>query len=219
MKAEIIAVGSELLTPDRLDTNSLYLTRRLNQLGIAVSRKAVVGDERESLREAYREALGRAELVLSTGGLGPTLDDLTRDAVSDLLRRKLALNEGILRHIEARFRRLGRSMPENNKRQALVLEGAEVLENSVGTAPGLWIETEGHILVLLPGPPAELQAIFTQHVEPRLARLSGGLRLYSRELRIASLPESEVDQRAAPIYSGYADVQTTILASPGEIQI
>jgi len=219
MKAEIIAVGSELLTPDRLDTNSLYLTRRLNQLGIAVSRKAVVGDERESLREAYREALGRAELVLSTGGLGPTLDDLTRDAVSDLLRRKLALNEGILRHIEARFRRLGRSMPENNKRQALVLEGAEVLENSVGTAPGLWIETEGHILVLLPGPPAELQAIFTQHVEPRLARLSGGLRLFAREMRVAGLPESEVDQRAAPIYSVYTDVETTILAAPGEIQI
>ena len=219
MKAEIIAVGSELLTPDRLDTNSLFLTRRLNQLGIAVARKTIVGDEYERLRDVFREALGRAELVISTGGLGPTLDDLTREAVSDLLGRKLLLNEGVLRRIEGRFRRLGRTMSENNKRQALVPEGAEVLESPVGTAPGLWIEPDGRVLVLLPGPPPELQALFTQHVEPRLARLGSGLRLYSRELRIAGLPESEVDHRAAPIYSGYADVQTTILAAPGEIQI
>ena len=219
MQAEIIAVGSELLTPDRLDTNSLFLTRRLNQLGIAVARKTIVGDEPDRLRDVFREALSRAELVISTGGLGPTLDDLTREAVSDLLGRKLQLDEGVLRRIEGRFRRLGRTMSENNKRQALVPDGADVLENPVGTAPGLWIEPDGRVLVLLPGPPPELQAIFTQHVEPRLARLSSGLRLYSRELRIASLPESEVDQRAAPIYSGYADVQTTILAAPGEIQI
>jgi nicotinamide-nucleotide amidase len=219
MKAEIIAVGSELLTPDRLDTNSLYLTRRLNQLGISVARKTIVGDEPDRLREAFRDALGRAELVISTGGLGPTLDDLTREAVSDLLGRKLQMNEAVLRRIEGRFRRLGRTMAENNKRQALVPEGADVLENSVGTAPGLWLEPDGRVLALLPGPPAELQAIFSQHVEPRLARLSGGLRLYARELRIAGLPESEVDQRAAPVYSTNADVQTTILAAPGEIQI
>jgi nicotinamide-nucleotide amidase len=219
MKAEIIAVGSELLTPDRLDTNSLYLTRRLNQLGISVTRKTVVGDEPDRLRDAFRDALGRAELVISTGGLGPTLDDLTREAVSDLLGRKLQMNEGVLRRIEGRFRRLGRTMAENNKRQALVPEGAEILENSVGTAPGLWLEPDGRLLALLPGPPAELQAIFSQHVEPRLARLGGGRRLYARELRIAGLPESEVDQRAAPVYSAYADVETTILAAPGEIQI
>jgi len=219
MKAEIIAVGSELLTPDRLDTNSLFLTRRLNQLGIAVARKTIVGDEHDRLRDVFREALSRAELVISTGGLGPTLDDLTREAVSDLLGRKLQLNEGVLRRIEGRFRRLGRTMSENNKRQALVPEGADVLENPVGTAPGLWLEPDGRVLVLLPGPPLELQAIFTQHVEPRLARLGSGLRLYSREIRIAGLAESEVDQRAAPVYSGYADVQTTILAAPGEIQI
>jgi competence/damage-inducible protein CinA-like protein len=219
MKAEIIAVGSELLTPDRLDTNSLYLTRRLNQIGIAVARKTIVGDERERLRDACGDALSRADLVISTGGLGPTLDDLTRDAVSDLLRRRLLLNEELLRHIESRFRRLGRTMAENNKRQALVPEGATILENPVGTAPGLWMETEGRVLVLLPGPPAELQAIFTQHVEARLARLSGGLRLLSREMRVAGMPESEVDHRAAPIYSAYSGVETTILTAPGEIQI
>jgi len=219
MKAEIIAIGSELLTPDRLDTNSLFLTRRLNQLGIAVARKTIVGDELDRLRDAFREALARAELVISTGGLGPTLDDLTREAVSDLLGRKLQIDESVLQRIEGRFRRLGRTMAENNRRQALVPEGADVLENPAGTAPGLWLEPEGRVLVLLPGPPAELQALFTQRVEPRLARLGGGLRLCSRELRVAGLPESEVDQRAAPIYSAYADVQTTILAAPGEIQI
>jgi nicotinamide-nucleotide amidase len=219
MKAEIIAVGSELLTPDRLDTNSLYLTRSLNHLGVAISRKTIVGDEREALREAFRGALDRADLVISTGGLGPTLDDLTREAVSDLLGRKLHINEGVLRHIQARFRRLGRTMSENNKRQALVPEGATILENPAGTAPGLWLETEGRVLILLPGPPAELQAIFTQHVESRLARLSGGVRLHAREMRVAGMGESEVDQRAAPIYSTYTGVETTILAAPGEIQI
>jgi competence/damage-inducible protein CinA-like protein len=219
MNAEIIAVGSELLTPDRLDTNSLYLTRRLNQLGIAVSRKTIVGDEHERLRDAFRGALDRAALVISTGGLGPTLDDVTREAVADLLRRRLLLNEDVLRRIESRFRRLGRTMSENNKRQALVPEGASVLENPVGTAPGLWLETDGRLLVLLPGPPAELQAIFAQHVESRLARLSGGLRLFSREMRVAGIGESEVDHRAAPIYSAYAGVETTVLTAPGEIQI
>jgi nicotinamide-nucleotide amidase len=219
MKAEIIAVGSELLTPDRLDTNSLFLTRRLNQLGFPVTRKTVVGDEPGALRDVFRRALERAELVLSTGGLGPTLDDLTREAVSDLLGRKLQLNETVLRRIEARFRRLGRTMAENNKRQALVPQGALVLDNSAGTAPGLWLEAGGRVLILLPGPPPELKAIFTEHVEPRLSRLGGNLRLYSRELRVAGMPESEVDQRIAPIYSAYRDVETTILAAPAEIQI
>jgi nicotinamide-nucleotide amidase len=158
-------------------------------------------------------------LVISTGGLGPTLDDLTRDAVSDLLGRKLLIDDAVLRSVEDRFRRLGRAMPENNKRQALVPEGADVLANSVGTAPGLWLETDGRILVLLPGPPKELQAIFSQHVESRVARRSGGLRLFAREMRVAGMPESEVDHRAAPIYSKYGDVETTILAAPGEIQI
>jgi nicotinamide-nucleotide amidase len=136
-----------------------------------------------------------------------------------LLRRKLLLNDGVLRHIEARFRRFGRTMTENNKRQALVPEGATILENPAGTAPGLWLETDGRVLILLPGPPAELQVIFSQHVEPRLARLSGGLRLHSREMRVVGMGESAVDDRAAPVYSAYPGVETTILAAPGEIQI
>ena len=219
MKAEIIAVGSELLTPDRLDTNSLYITGRLNRMGIAVARKIVVADEHQQLCDAFRESLARADLVVATGGLGPTEDDLTREAISETLGRKLALNHDVLRVIEARFRRLGRPMAERNARQAMVPEGASVLENSRGTAPGLWIETDGRIVILLPGPPHELKGIFTEQVEQRLARLAGGVRLHSRELRTVGVPESDLDERIAPIYGRYGDVQTTILAGLGEIQI
>jgi nicotinamide-nucleotide amidase len=219
MPAEIIAVGSELLTPDRLDTNSLYLTQRLNHLGIAVTRKTIVGDQHDQVRNAFRQALDRVELVISTGGLGPTLDDLTREAVAELLSRKLVLNESVLRNIEGRFRRLGRTMPEVNRRQAMVPEGADLLENSRGTAPGLWLEAAGRVVVLLPGPPHELQTMFAERVEPRLERLAGATRLFYRELKTAGLTESEVEERVAPIYSQYSDVQTTILTAPGEIQI
>jgi nicotinamide-nucleotide amidase len=219
MQAEIIAVGSELLTPDRIDTNSLFLTQRLNHLGIAVARKTVVGDQHEHVRDAFRCALDRVELVVASGGLGPTLDDLTREAVAELLSRKLVLNTSVLQGIEARFRRLGRTMPEVNKRQAMVPEGADLLENSRGTAPGLWLESAGRFIVLLPGPPHELQAMFTDKVEPRLERLAGATRLFYREMRTAGLTESEVEQRTAPIYTQYGNVQTTILTAPGEIQL
>jgi len=219
MKAEIIAVGSELLTPTRLDTNSLYLTEQLNRLGIEVVRKVVVGDQRDQIRDAFGEALGRVEVVVSIGGLGPTEDDVTRDAVAELLGRKLQRNDAVLRGIEARFRRIGRQMPEVNARQAMVPEGAQVLENSRGTAPGLWMETDGHIVILLPGPPPELKAVFSEEVEPRLAKRSRGPRLFRRELRVAGMAESEVEQHIAPIYTRYTDAATTLLASPGEIQI
>jgi len=219
VKAEIIAIGSELLTPDRLDTNSLFLTEQLNRLGIEVVRKLVVGDQRSQIRDAFREALGRAELVVSIGGLGPTEDDLTREALAELLGRRLILNEAILLGIQARFRRFGRQMPEINQRQAMVPEGAIVLENTQGTAPGLWLETDGRIVILLPGPPQELKPMFTQEVEGRLAWRTSGVRLYKRELRVSGMAESDVEQRIAPIYTRYPDAQTTILASPGEVQI
>jgi len=219
MKAEIIAVGSELLTPDRVDTNSLFLTARLNQLGIEVTRKTVVGDDLAPLRNAFDDAAKRVELVIASGGLGPTEDDRTRDAVADLFGRKLAQDPAVVRMIEARFRKIGRPMAHVNMRQAMVPEGATVLENDRGTAPGLWLEENGRIVVLLPGPPHELKAMFTLQVEPRLTRLSTGVRLVARELRVAGMGESDVDQRIAPIYTRHADVQTTILTAPGEIQI
>jgi len=219
MKAEIIAVGSELLTPDRLDTNSLFLTERLNRLGIEVVRKLVVGDQRSQIRDAFREALGRVELVMSIGGLGPTEDDLTRETVAELLGRRLRRDDSILRGIQERFRRLGRQMPEVNARQAMVPEGAMVLENARGTAPGLWLEADGHIVILLPGPPVELQKMFAEQVEARLAQRAPGVRLVKRELRVTGTTESDVEQRIAPIYTRYTDARTTLLASPGEIQV
>src|SRR6202166_1388601 len=219
MKAEIIAVGSELLTPDRVDTNSLFLTAQLNRLGIEVTRKTVVGDDLAPLRNAFEEAAKRVDLVIASGGLGPTEDDRTRDAVADLLGRKLARDPAVMKMIEARFRKIGRVMSEVNARQAMVPEGAIVLENDRGTAPGLWLESHGRIVILLPGPPHELKAMFRAQVEQRLARFSTGVRLVARELRVAGMGESAVDQRIAPIYTRHAEVQTTILAAPGEIQI
>jgi nicotinamide-nucleotide amidase len=219
MKAEIIAVGSELLTPDRVDTNSLFVTARLNQLGIEVTRKTVVGDDLAPLRGAFEDAAKRVELIIASGGLGPTEDDRTRDAVADLLGRKLSQDPAVMRKIEERFQKVRRPMSTVNARQALVPEGATVLDNDRGTAPGLWIESSGRIFILLPGPPHELKAMFGMQVEPRLARLSTGVRLLGRELRVAGMGESDVDQRIAPIYTRHDDVQTTILTAPGEIQI
>jgi nicotinamide-nucleotide amidase len=219
MKAEIIAVGSELLTPDRMDTNSLFLTEELNKLGIEVVRKSIVGDNRDDLSAAIHEALERVELIIASGGLGPTEDDLTRETVADLLGRKLQLNKEILQYIEGRFRQLGREMPPVNVRQAMVPEGAEVLENPNGSAPGLWIEDGGCRIALLPGPPRELKPMFHEQVLPRLQRFASSVRMFHRELRVAGMGESALEQRIKPIYTRYADVNTTILAAPGEIQI
>jgi nicotinamide-nucleotide amidase len=219
MLAEIIAVGSELLTPYRLDTNSLYLTGELNKLGIRVIHKSVVGDSRDDIRATFRHALDRSELIVSCGGLGPTDDDRTRETVAELLGRDLHLNDDVLRGIQERFRRFARTMPEINTRQAMVPAGAVVLANPRGTAPGLWIEGEDHIIILLPGPPSELKGIFESEVRSRLARMGTDERLFSRDLRVTGLPESEVEQRVRPLYEEYADTETTILATPTGIQL
>lgn len=219
MNAEIIAIGSELLTPYRLDTNSLVLTAELNRVGIRVVHKAVVGDSIEDMRTSFRRALERADLVISCGGLGPTDDDKTREAVAEVLGRRLQRDEAILRRIQERFRRYGRAMPEINARQAMVPEGATVLPNPKGTAPGLWLETDGRIAVLLPGVPSELRALMEIEVRPRLERFNHRERLFTRDLRIVGLPESEVEQRVRPLYALYANTETTILASPTGIQL
>jgi nicotinamide-nucleotide amidase len=219
MKAEIIAVGSELLTPDRIDTNSLFLTEELNKLGIEVLRKTIVGDNRELLAEAFRDALNRVPVVIASGGLGPTEDDLTRETVADLLGRRLQRNDEVVRAIEARFRSFKRDMPAVNLRQAMVPEGAEVLENPRGTAPGLWLEDQGRMVALLPGPPRELKPLFLEQVLPRLQRRVSGVRMFHRELRVTGLGESHVEERIKSIYTRYKEVHTTILSTPGEIQI
>jgi len=219
MDAEIIAVGSELLTPLYQDTNSLFLTERLNSLGIEVRFKTVVGDRADDLATALREALSRSPLIILTGGLGPTEDDLTRGVVSGVLRRPLREVPEIRRQIQERLARFGRPMAENNLRQAMVPEGAVWLENNNGTAPGIWIEHDHKIVVLLPGPPGELEAMFDAACVPRLAQASMEQRIKTRVYKVVGLPESEVDKRAAAIYQSYANPTTTILAKPGGIEI
>jgi nicotinamide-nucleotide amidase len=219
MNAEIIAIGSELLTPYRLDTNSLFITNELNRVGVRVVHKAVVGDTPDEMLSSFRHALDRADVVVSCGGLGPTDDDRTRQTVSELLGRKLLRNEEVLQKLQERFRRFGRNMPEINARQALVIEGATVMPNPRGTAPGQWIEAKGHILILLPGVPSEMRALMEVEVKPRLAKLGIRQRRYARDLRIVGLFESEVEQRVSPLYEQYPDTDTTILATSGGIQL
>ena len=219
MDAEIIAVGSELLTPQHTDTNSLYLTEKLNRLGILVRFKTIVGDSKEDMAAVLRSGLARSRLIVLTGGLGPTGDDVTREAVSEVLERPLREVPEVRQRIRDRFAQLGRSMPENNLRQALVPEGADWLENRNGTAPGIWIEHQEKIVVLLPGPPRELEPMFEVACMPRLARLAPGARIKTRVYKVVGLPESEVDQRIAPIYRGVQNLATTILASLGSIEV
>jgi len=219
MNAEIIAVGSELLTPHRIDTNSLYLTEKLNSLGIEVRFKTVVGDDIERLSAVFRAALDRSELIILMGGLGPTEDDINRQVVADVLGRPLHEVPEVLERIAARYARTGRKMPSNNVRQALVPEGAEWLPNKNGTAPGIWIEQEKKITIMLPGPPRELEAMFDAECMPRLKGLVTGEQIRTRVIKIAGLPESEVDERIAPIYKPYTNPSTTILSTGGAIEV
>ena len=222
MNAEIIAIGSELLTPFKQDTNSLYLTRRLNELGIEVIWKTVVGDNRAHLTEAIRQALQRAELVFTMGGLGPTEDDLTRECVAEALGVELKRDNEIVTALYAWFASRRIKMPDNNKRQADVVAGAAVLKNEKGTAPGqFWQGTHdgaSRIVVMLPGPPFELEAMYEQQVHARLKAAAPAEFIATRELKIAMVGESVADTRAAAIYTQYKNVQTTILAGAGEVQ-
>ena len=224
MNAEIIAIGSELLTPFRQDTNSLYLTQKLNELGVEVGFKTVVGDRRAHLTSAIQAALARVDIVILMGGLGPTEDDLTRECAADALNRPLHRDAQLVEALRARFAARGWKMSENNAQQADVIEGAEVLPNARGSAPGqfLHLHDEGGeaIVILLPGPPHELKAMFEEQCLFRLRRLTPPRYIATRELKIAMIGESMADKRAAAIYKQRADVETTILAgTPGEVQL
>jgi len=219
MDAEIIAVGSEMLTPERVDTNSLYLTGQLNNLGIEVAAKCVIGDHRDRLAEAVARALSRSGIVILSGGLGPTEDDITREAVAQALDRKLVFHPEIAEALEQRFARIGRKMAEVNKRQALVIQGAAILANDRGTAPGQWVEESGGVAMLLPGPPHELKAMFERQCLPRLARIIPKQAIRTLVLRITGMPESDLDQLISPVYKKYDNPTTTILAARGDLQV
>jgi nicotinamide-nucleotide amidase len=217
--AEIIAVGSELLTPNRIDTNSLWLTDQLNGLGVEVRRKVVVGDDRELLSAVIRQSLKQVDIVILSGGLGPTEDDVTRDAVAEALGRPLVFRQDLLDALSERFQRLQRKMADNNRRQTFVVEGAEPLPNGRGTAAGQWIEDGGKVVMLLPGPPHELKAMFTGECLPRLQKKLPAQVIRTLFYRVAGMGESDLDQLISPVYKPYANPATTILAGAGDIQI
>jgi nicotinamide-nucleotide amidase len=219
LTAEIIAIGSELLASDRSDTNSLWLTEKLNRLGIEVKLKTVVGDDDARLEEAIKDATRRSKVVITTGGLGPTEDDITRKVTARALGRRLMLDESVLAEIRQRFESFGVTMPERNSRQAMVIEDSEVLPNPNGTAPGLFIDHNGTAIVLLPGPPREMRPMFENHVSQRLSSRSGSLKVVRRMMRVAGMGESAVDEKIAPVYTQYENPQTTILFNQSEIEI
>lgn len=225
LTAEIIAVGSEMLGTERLDTNSLYLSGRLASLGIELRLKTVVGDDRGDLAAVFRQAAARSDIIILTGGLGPTDDDLTREVVSDVLGLPLDLDEPIVDRIRARFAKRGLTMPEINVRQAQVPRGATVLANPHGTAPGLLIEREApkRLIVLLPGPPREMQPMFDALCDGHLKAFAGSHRIYRASLFVTGRTESHVEAAAQPIYSRWREgdrpIVTTILAAPGQIEL
>ncbi len=223
MNCDIIAVGSELLTPYRQDTNSLYLTAQLNRLGVRVSAKTIVGDRREHLVSGVRNALDRADIVVVTGGLGPTEDDLTRESVAEALGLRLRRNQEIVAALYARFAARRIQITDNNTKQGDVIEGAEPLANTAGTAPGQWLDTvvgeHRKLVILLPGPPSEMKPMWEAEVLPRLTAAIPRRFYATRTLKVAMMGESACDARIAPIYKQYADVETTILAHLGDIQL
>jgi nicotinamide-nucleotide amidase len=222
-RAAIVAVGSEMLTPLRIDTNSLHITEQLNSLGIDVVFKGVVGDDREGLAHLVTHALPRVDLLVLSGGLGPTDDDVTREVVADVLERSMREDPAITEHIRRRFESRGWKMPEINRRQAMVPEGADVLDNPNGTAPGLWIPHESRVVVLLPGPPRELKPMLAGLVNGRLRELCGANTLRRRLIRITGRGESHVDEMLQPLYAEWnraeIPIAATILAALGSIEL
>ncbi len=221
--AAIIAVGSELLTPEKVDTNSLFITQTLNDLGIAVAFKSIVGDDRAELTTHVAHALQRHRVLILTGGLGPTDDDLTREVVAARLGLAMHEDPELITVMERRFASRGWTMPAVNRRQAQVPEGATVLANPNGTAPGLWLTHDGAVIVLLPGPPREMKPMMAGEVRSRLLALAGDTRLHRRLVRVSGKGESAVEEVVQPIYSRWLvqdpRIETTILAGLGQVEL
>ncbi len=219
LSAEIIAVGSELLTPEKTDTNSLWLTGKLNEIGVEVKLKTIVGDDEARLEETIRDAVKRSDVVITTGGLGPTEDDVTRQVSGRAVGRELVYHDDLEADLRERFRRWGREMPEINKRQAYVIDGAVILPNPNGSAVGMMLELTDKLFVVLPGPPRELKPMFETFVLPKLKERAGEIYVKRRILRVSGMGESAVDELIAPIYKAYKNVQTSILFSKSEIEV
>lgn len=217
-RVEILAIGSELLTPHYQDTNSLFLTQQLNDCGFEVSFKTVVGDDWENLLLSINLALDRAGFILAVGGLGPTADDLTRQAFARVLGRKLTLNKEVMRRIRLRFEQRKVSMPRSAVKQAYLIAGAIPLPNRKGTAPGQWLEAGAKKIILLPGPPHELKPMFSESVRPRLEAERRGY-LARKALKTTGLTESKIESLIGDLYPRSNDLKVTLLASPGQIEV
>ncbi len=219
LTAEIIAVGSELLTPTKVDTNSLWLTERLNEIGVEIKLKTIVGDDPARLEETIRDAVKRSDIVLVTGGLGPTEDDVTRQVSAAAIDRELVYHQELEADLRERFKRWGREMPEINKRQAWVIADASVLPNPNGSAVGMMTEADGARLIVLPGPPRENQPMFNEFVLPTLKSAAGEVVFRKRILKVSGLGESALDELIAPVYSAYPNVQTSILFNKSDVEV
>lgn len=219
LSAEIIAVGSELLTSEKTDTNSLWLTEKLNEIGIEVMLKTIVGDDEARLEETIRDAAKRTNIVITTGGLGPTEDDITRAVSARAVGRELVYLPELENELRERFRRCGREMPEINRRQAYAIEGARILPNPNGSAAGMLLRVDGKFLIVLPGPPREMKPMFLDYVLPELTKMAGGMIMRKRILRVSGMGESAVDELISPIYKAYSGITTSILFNKSEIEI
>ncbi len=219
LSAEIIAIGSELLTPEKTDTNGLWLTGKLNEIGIEVKLKTIVGDDSLRLEETIKDAVKRSDVVITTGGLGPTEDDITRTISAKAIGRELVFHEDIVENLRVRFRAWGREMPEINKRQAYVIEGAEILPNPNGSAVGMSVKIGEKFLIILPGPPRENQPMFNNFVFQKLKEKAGEIVFRKRILKVSGLGESAIDEAIAPIYSAYTNVSTSILFNKSEVEV
>lgn len=219
LSAEIIAVGSELLTPTKTDTNSLWLTEKLNEIGVDVKLKTIVGDDELRLEETIRDAVKRSDIVITTGGLGPTADDVTRQVSARAIGRELVYHTELEADLRERFQKWGREMPEINKRQAFVIEDAKILPNPNGSAVGMMVKTDEKFLVVLPGPPRELKPMFENHVLPEIGKLAGEIVFRKRILKVSGMGESAIDEAIAPIYSEYKNVQTSVLFNKSEVEV
>ena len=217
-KTEILAIGSEMLTPHFQDTNSLFLTKKMNDLGLDVHFKTIVGDTWDDLCLAIKQALERSNLLIATGGLGPTKDDRTREVLASVLGKKLVFREDLLQAIEKRFAYRRLEMPDVNKKQAYIIENSVVLENKNGTAPGVWIDTGPNIVILLPGPPHEMRSMFENEVWPRLQNFKKH-HIFRRVIKTAGLTESRLESSLVNLYHKMPEVQLTTLARPGQIAL
>ena len=221
MIAELVFVGTELLLGEILNTNAQYLSGRLAELGIDCYHQATVGDNAARLAGVVRQALERSDLVVLSGGLGPTMDDLTKETVAEVLGRPLVLHEPSWHRIEGFFARLGRQPSDNNRKQAMLPQGARALENDVGTAPGVLVEAAAHTVVLLPGPPGEMKPMFESRVLPYLRERLGDrtVTLVKRTLKFCGIGESAVENRLQDLVGSQSDPNIAPYAKPGEVHL